>query len=167
MLIISNVLGLLASLVMVYSGSINDKKRFIFVEIIMYVLFICSQFTAGAYTATIVNFLSLIRNLIYYKDKLNMKNKLVLIGLMIIFSLLINNNGIWGIIPLIGGSLFTYCIDMKDMIKFKWVLVICSFLWFIFDIHYEIYTSSFFDIGTVITSLWSIRFLVKNKGEKC
>ena len=49
--------------------------------------------------------------------------------------------------------------DLKDMIKFKYIIIFCSVLWFIFDVNYKIFSSSLFDIMTIITSLLSIRKL--------
>jgi len=91
MILLGNIIALMASIFMVIAGLLKDRKRIIYVQSIQIFLFILSNAVLGGITGVITNLISLIRNILCYKDKFNIKVKIILIAISIIFSLLFNN----------------------------------------------------------------------------
>ena len=77
-LIIGNVAALLASIAMTLSGLFKNKKQIIFMQIIQVALAVISNLVLGGYVGAIVNFINLIRNIICYKDKLDIKGIIII-----------------------------------------------------------------------------------------
>ena len=71
-IIIGNFFALMASIFMVLSGMLKSKKKILFVQTIQITLFIISNLVLGGITGAIVNVISLVRNVLAYKDKLDL-----------------------------------------------------------------------------------------------
>ena len=100
-LVIGNLIALIASILMLYSGYIKKKQKIILVQTIQIGLSVLSNIVLGGITGAIINALSLIRNILCYKDKLNKIWKVVLILLSAILTLTFNNLGLVGLLPLV------------------------------------------------------------------
>ena len=155
-LFIGNLIALLGSFVMVYSGTIKDKKGTIFVQSIQITLLAISNIVLGGIAGFIINLINLIRNIISYKNLLNIKIKVIISIISIILTLVFNKEGLIGYLPLISTLIFTWFMSIKDIIKFKYVLAISVFLWLIYDFSIRSYTASLFDAITVVVTLLSI-----------
>ena len=161
-LFIGNLIALLGSFVMVYSGTIKDKKGTIFVQSIQIALLATSNIVLGGISGFIINSINLIRNIISYKNLLNIKMKIIISIISIILTLVFNKEGLIGYLPLISTLIFTWFMTIKDIIKFKYALAISVFLWLIYDFSIRSYTASLFDAITVVVTLLSI-IKIKNK----
>ena len=155
-LFIGNLIALLGSFVMVYSGTIKDKKGTIFVQSIQITLLAISNIVLGGIAGFIINLINLIRNIISYKNLLNIKIKVIISIISIILTLVFNKEGLIGYLPLISTLIFTWFMTIKDIIKFKYALAISVFLWLIYDFSIRSYTASLFDAITVVVTLLSI-----------
>lgn len=159
-LIIGNVIALIASLIMVGTGLVKNKKRIIYFQSIQIGLFVLSNFILGGYTGAIINILNFIRNILCYKDKLGTKEK-CLIGLIsIVLTILFNNLGIIGYLPLLASLIYLFLMNTKGIIRFKILTIIIMIMWLIYDITIKSYTSAIFDALTILTtyiSIWQIR----------
>ena len=155
-LFIGNLIALLGSFVMVYSGTIKDKKGTIFVQSIQIALLAISNIVLGGIAGFIINLINLIRNIISYKNLLNIKIKVIISIISIILTLVFNKEGLIGYLPLISTLIFTWFMTIKDIIKFKYALAISVFLWLIYDFSIRSYTASLFDAITVVVTLLSI-----------
>lgn len=161
-IVIGNIIALLASLLMVYSGLIRKKAKFIYIQTIQILLFVISNLVLGGITGAITNAFACIRNILFYKNKLKNREKIVLALITIVFSLLFNNLGIIGLLPLISTVVYTLLIDLKDVVKFKMLVIATVILWFIYDIYIQSYTSAIFDFMTIITNtiaIYKLHFL--------
>lgn len=165
-IIIGNMIALIASLLMVYTGIIKKKEKIIYFQTVQIILSIISNIILGGITGAIINGISCIRNILYYKNKLRVLEKLIIIILSIILSLLFNNLGIIGLLPLISIVMYTILIDIKDVIKFKVLIIFTMIMWFIYDITIKSYTASFFDFSTIIINIIAIlelKYRLKSK----
>ena len=119
--IIGNIVALIASIIMVYTGYIKSKNKIIFVQTIQ----------------------------------------------IIIFSLGFNNLGLLGFLPLISTVVYIILMDMKDVVKFKYLIIFTMILWFVYDLYIKSYTSACFDFMTIVVSIVSIiqikRKIINNK----
>ena len=165
-LIVGNIVALIGSLLMVYTGIIKEKKKIIFVQTIQIAFLIASNLILGGITGAIINAVSCVRNIICYKDKLGTKEKIILVIISTTLSLYFNNLGIIGLLPLISTVSYTLLMDMKDVIKFKILLIFTLVLWLIYDLYIKSYSSALFDFMNIITNLFSIYQLTKIKEVK-
>ena len=160
-IIIGNIIALIASILMTFSGLQKSKKKILFIQIIQIFLTIISNLVLGGYTGAIVNAISLIRDILLYKDKVGVKEKIILIIFAIGLSIAFNNLGLIGLLPLIATVTYMLFMDTKDVIKFKILIIISMILWFIYDLTIKSYTSSVFDILSALTHLIAIIQIIK------
>ena len=107
-LIIGNIFALMASIAMIITGILKDKKQILIVQAIQIGLFVISNLVLGGYVGAIINAISLIRNIICYKDKLGIKEIIIITILSVGLSLCFNNLGIVGLLPLIASTLYLW-----------------------------------------------------------
>lgn len=155
-LIVGNVIALVASLIMVYIGFLKDKKNIILVQTIQIVLFTISNAVLGGITGMIINGVGIFRNILGYYDKLDKKNQTIFIVVITILSLIFNDIGLIGLLPLFSTIIITIFMGCKDSIKLKWSFVVSSFLWLIYDVVIKSYTSSIFDFLCIVTNVYTI-----------
>ncbi len=149
-LVCGNFVALIASILMAYSGSVKDNKKIIYIQTIQILLLTASTLILGGYTGAIVNAISVLRNVLCYKDKLTNTMKTILILLCIPPSILFNNLGFLGLLPLVSTILYTCFMNVKSTIKLKFLLIITLILWIIYDVLIHSYTSALFELITVI-----------------
>ncbi len=166
-IILGNIIALIASLLMVYSGYIKKKEKIIFVQTIQIGLSVLSNMVLGGITGAIINALSLIRNILCYKNKLNTLAKIIITILSVVLTFMFNNLGIIGLLPLISTVVYIWLMNIKDVIKFKYLIIFTMTIWFIYDIYIMSYTSAVFDFGNIIANIISIMQIKKiKKGEQ-
>ncbi|MBQ2836418.1 MAG: YgjV family protein [Clostridia bacterium] len=164
-IIIGNIIALLASLLMVYTGLLRKKEKFIYIQTFQMLLLAISNLILGGITGVITNIFGCIRNILCYKNKLKNTEKIILVVITSVFSLCFNNLGFIGILPLISTVTYTLLIDLKDVVKFKILVILTVILWFIYDIYIQSYTSAIFDFMTIITNTIAIYKLHYSKPE--
>ena len=89
--IIGNIIALAASLLMVYTGILNNKKKILYFQTMQIGMFVISNIILGGVTGAIINILSMIRNILCYKNKLELKEKVIITILSVVLSLKVNN----------------------------------------------------------------------------
>ncbi len=155
-IIIGNIVAFIASLIMVYSGYLKQKKKILYVQTVQIGLLALSNIILGGITGAIINKINCVRNVLCYNGKLNNTAIVLLIVVSIILSLGFNNLGIIGLLPLISSTVYILFMNTQDVIKFKYVLIFTVLLWFFYDFYIKSYTAACFDILTIITSIISI-----------
>ena len=167
-LVVGNIVALIGSLLMVYTGIIKEKKKIILVQTIQIAFLVASNLILGGITGAIINAISCIRNIICYKDKLKTKEKIILVLLSTSLSLYFNNLGIIGLLPLISTVSYTLLMDLKDVVKFKILIIFTLIMWIIYDIYIKSYSSATFDFLNIITNMIAIYELkiVKYKNKE-
>ena len=161
--IIGNIVAFIGCMLMVYTGLIKEKKKIIFVQTIQIGLLIVSNVILGGITGAIINSISCIRNIICYRDKLGKKEKIILVVISTVLSLYFNNLGIIGLLPLVSTVSYTLLMEMKDVIKFKILIIFTLILWLVYDIYILSYSSAVFDFLNIITNLIAIYQIKKLK----
>lgn len=161
--IIGNIFALIASIIMVYSGALKQKKEILYTQTIQLVFFIISNIILGGITGAITNALSCIRNILCYKNKFNLKAKIILILLSTMLSLIFNQLGFIGLLPVVSTVVYTLLINTKNIIKLKSIIAFTSVMWLIYDIFIKSYTSAVFDFLSIVTSIISIFQIILKK----
>lgn len=155
-IIIGNIIALIASLLMVYSGILKKKEKIIYIQTIQIGMSVISNIILGGITGAIINCISCIRNILCYKEKLKNKEKIILTVVSVALSLYFNNLGIIGILPLISTVTYTLLMDIKDVIKFKKLIIFTMIMWLIYDVYIKSYSSAIFDFMNIVTNIFSI-----------
>lgn len=160
--IIGNIIALVASLLMVYSGTLNKKKKILYVQTIQIGLSVISNIILGGITGAIINAISMIRNIICYKDKLGFKEKIIITILSVTLCIIFNNHGIIGMLPVISTVTYIWLMNLKDIKKFKCLIAFTMLMWFIYDLVIKSYSSAIFDFLSVAINLYTA-FKMKRK----
>lgn len=162
-LIIGNIIALIASLLMVYSGMLKQKKKILYFQTIQIGLSVISNLILGGISGAIINAISLIRNILCYKDKLKTKGKIVITLLATILILKFNNLGLLGFLPLISTVTYIWLMNIKNIKKFKILIAFTMLMWFIYDLAIKSYTSAAFDALNIIVNLVTIFKIKSNR----
>lgn len=162
-IIIGNIIALIASLLMVYSGVIKQKKKILYVQIIQIGMLTISNIVLGGFVGAVVNAFNCLRNILYYNNKLSFLWKMIISIVSIVLSIKFNNLGVIGFLPLIAGLSYLWLMNIKDVVKFKVLIIFTLTLWGLYDFVIKSYSSMIFDLLTIITTSYSIYKLRKEK----
>lgn len=165
-ILIANAIALIASLLMVYTGYIKKKEKILFFQTIQIGLSVISNLILGGITGAIINALGLIRNILCYKEKLNKIAQIILIILSILLGVYFNNLALIGLLPIISNVVYIVFMNIKDVIKFKYLIIFTMTMWLVYDIYIMSYTSAVFDLGTMIANVIAVIQIKRNKGEE-
>ena len=91
-IIIGNIFGFIASIFMVYSGIVKEKNKVLFYQTLEVGIAVISYMFLGGISGAIINALNVLRNILCYKDKLNVVAKLILSILSAVLVLYFNNS---------------------------------------------------------------------------
>lgn len=160
-IIIANIVALIGSIFMILANYASDEKRCVLLQSIQIFMFIISNILLRGITGIIINTLSLIRNILTYKQKFNTYIKYFILLLIVILSIIFNNLGIIGYLPLTGTVVFTIFIDSKNNYLFRLSLSFSVLAWLIYDIYIMSYTSAIFDFLSIIGGIIAIIKLKK------
>ena len=160
-IIIGNIIALIASILMVYSGMLKQKKKILYFQTVQIEMSVISNIILGWITGAIINALSLIRNILCYKDKLLLKEKIVITFLAIILTFKFNNLGCIGLLPLISTVSYIWLMNVKNVKKFKLLIAFTMLMWFIYDIVIKSYASAIFDFMNIVANIVTV-FQIKS-----
>jgi hypothetical protein len=161
--VIANIIDLIAALIQVGSGSIKQKTKILIAQIIQLLMQAVSMLLLGGITGAINNVLSCFRNYLCYKEKLNIVWKAILIAASIGMTVLLNDQGLLGIIPAAVCTIFIIFMDVKDPVKFKF-LVTASFVpWMFYHFILKSYTGALCDAATTILNFMTLRAMIKEQ----
>ena len=169
-IIIGNAISIIAAIIMIYTGTLKNKKKIILIQSFQIFLLTISNFILGGMSGAIVNISCVIRNILEYKDKLGIKTKIVLTAVTVYFSVKYNNHGLLGYLPIISTIVYLWLINLKDIIKFKYLVIFTNSTWFLYDLLIFAVVMAVFDFVSVITNIISVIKIKKdnrlNKEEK-
>ena len=148
-IIIGNIIALIASILMVYSGMLKQKKKILYFQTVQIGMSVISNIILGGITGAIINALSMIRNILCYKNKLGLKEK-------IIITFKFNNLGYIGLLPLISTVSYIWLMNIKDVRKFKLLIIFTMLMWLIYDVVIKSYTSAIFDFMNIIANMLTL-----------
>ena len=166
-LILGNIIAFIAASLSIIIGIIKSKKKILFTQTIQYITYVIADFILGGITGAITNLISIVRNILCYKGKLNKIMIILIILVSIILTLMFNNLGFIGLLPLFNNIIYTIFINVKDELKFKILILIQMILWLIYDITIKAYTSAIFEIITIISCIiTAYQIYINRKKEK-
>lgn len=159
--IAANVIDFVAALLQVGSGAIKKKSRILTVQIIQLLMQAVSMLLLGGVTGAVSNVLSCYRNYLCYKEKLTTPWKIALIAASILMTVLLNDQGLLGMLPAAVCTVFIIFMDVKNPVKFK-LLVTLSFVpWMVYHFILGSYVGAAFDAATIITNTLTLISMTK------
>ena len=166
-IIIGNVIAFIASILMVYSGILKEKKKILFVQTIQIGLSSLGNLILGGINGAIINALGCVKNILYYKETLGLKEKIIITIIATILSIIFNNSGIIGLLPLINTIVYMWLMNQNNIIKFKFLIIFTAMLWLISDFSIKSYASVIFNFMYIIANIMAIiQIIIKNKKTK-
>lgn len=150
-IILSNIIALIASILMVIGGLFKSKKTCLIVQSIQLLITIIVSCMLGAISAIIVNGISIFRNILTYKNKLNSVIKIVMNIIVFTLTIIFAKN-IVDLFPFIAFFIYTIILDKLNDIQFKWLNNIVMILWTIYDFSFQAYIFFIFDILFIVTN---------------
>jgi len=126
-------------------------------------LYAISNLVLGGYTGAIINVLCCFRDFLCYKDKLGIKEKVIIIIASTTLSIIFNNMGWIGYLPVISTAIYIMFMSVKDVIKFKYLTIFSMVAWAIYNFYIKLYTGMAFNIFTIITCIIAIVQIYKKR----
>ena len=77
-LLIGNLIALMASILQASSGLVKDKQKIIYMHCIQKVFGVISNLVLCGITGALMNLIGFVRNVLCYKHKLGLKEKIIL-----------------------------------------------------------------------------------------
>ena len=166
MQIVANIIDFLAALIQVGTGAVKKKSRILILQIVQLLMQGVAMLLLGGVTGAVSNVLSCVRNYICYKEKLNIFWKLFFIIASIVMTVLLNNQGLLGMIPAAVCIVYIIFMDIKDPIRFK-ILVMLTFIpWLFYHFILGSYTGAASDAATIVANIVTILRMRKESVEK-
>lgn len=162
-ILIANIIDFFAAIIQIASGSIKKKSRILVVQIIQLSMQMVSMLLLGGVTGAVNNVLSCYRNYLCYKEKLNTFWKAVLIAATVAMTIVLNEQGILGIIPGTVCVVYILFMDMKDPVKFKFLVTLTTIPWFFYHFILKSYTGALCDAATVVINFITLHAMVKEQ----
>ena len=155
------VIGVFAFLILLISFWQKDRKKILFLQAVMSILYALHYFLLGAYSGSIVNIIGIFRAYTFSKKNNNKlySSNLVLYLFLVLFlvSGVITYDNIFSILPIIAALLYTLAIwnDKSSTIRIGSLFVSC--IWIIYNIivgsHVGYITESILLISTALSVL--------------
>ena len=78
-IVIGNIVALVGSVLMAYSGIIKEKPKILIVQTIQMLMLAISNIILGGVPGAIINSVNCVRNMLCYEEKLGFKEKIILV----------------------------------------------------------------------------------------
>lgn len=160
-LVIGNIFSLLCAICIAMSVVKKSKKDFMYWQIGCTLFGGIANIILYAYAAFVISSVSLIRDILSYKNKLTKNITIVLLIISIIIGLYANNLGIIGLLPIIASASYTLCIYItKNEQQMRWALVSNLSLWFIHNLYIQAYPSA---LANIVLCIWTFIQILRNR----
>ncbi|MCD7929861.1 MAG: YgjV family protein, partial [Clostridiales bacterium] len=132
------------------------------VQCLQFGLLATANLLLGAYAGAVSNAVGIARNLAFFKVAATTPLKVFFIVLQLGITLA---NGVPAPIeffPILATVVYTCALNMKNIFRFKGVLIFCQALWLVCDLVHRNYAAFVFDILTISSNVYSIVSLKRN-----
>ena len=155
-ILIGNLIALVASVLQASSGLVRNKQKIIYMHSVQKIFGVISNLVLCGITGALMNLIGFVRNVLCYKHKLGMKEKIILIILSTALSLYANEISPIAFLPMIATIIYTLLMDIKDIAKFKKLALVTTVMWFVYDVYIKSYSGAIFDFLYIITNTIAI-----------
>ncbi len=164
-IVLGNILAFIGMALLWLSSIQRTKQRMLFCQVIDSIFCTASNIVLGGFTGAIVVFMSLVRNLLAYKNMLTPKITMALLVLTTIIGLYVNKHGYIGILPIIATIEYTLWLGFGNNTAkgLKIALIINMLIWSVYDLTIYAFTTLGYDVAIVTSTLYS---LYKTRNDK-
>lgn len=166
---LEQIIGFIGFFFLGISNLQKDRKKIIIFQIISSIFFSVHYFLINALTASILNIIGIFRGLTFYNINRDKKLNNIYLSLYIMLYIIIGTltyDTIFSILPVIAYILFTISIFNKNEFKLKVYNIFVSSTWIIYDIIYSSYAGIVSDTLMIITTIFGLLILKKDKKIK-
>ena len=140
--IISQIFVIMQYSFIIATYYVKAKKKILVFNTISAISAIISFLCLGAYSGCMMSFVSIFRNILFFKMKDKDKIKLIIVLTLLLTLTIFTYNGLLSLMPAIGTLLYTLSVWQKDTKTYKKYGIFIELSWFI----YFIYVKSLFGI---------------------
>lgn len=150
--LIGNIVSFIGASLMVAIGFMKKRELILTMQCLQFGILGIANLILGGVTGFVSGLISIVRNLICRKRALTWPLKAGIMGVQILISLLVNQMGFVGWLPVIAACYYTWKIDVKSEEELKVVIIIMQAIWLVYDLLLQNYTSFCFDAFTIISN---------------
>lgn len=142
----AHICALIGFIFLIISTQVKEKNKILLFQSLFSFFFFLQYILLGVYSASILNLVSLVRNIVYYKNtnKISTYSIIILtflVGLICTICDMKNYIFIISVIPLIINLLYAYSLSKPNIVLIKKVFLVCSIIWVIYDYFVKAYVS--------------------------
>jgi len=159
-LIIGNIFSFLASVCTAVSVVKRSKTDFMYWQVGNTIFAILTNIALLSYSGVTTNSVSLVRNVLAYKNKLSFVKTAVILGISITLGMIFNNRGLIGILPVFSSAGYTLCVYLtKNEQQLRYALIVDLSLWAAYYLYIQAYPSV---ITYTILNIWTAIQIIRN-----
>ena len=162
-IIIGNILSTIASVWMIVTGVFKNKDIQIIHQTGYIFVYFLSNLVLGAYTGAVAFIITIIRNLLYYKNVWGKWIAVVFATAYFVGAYFTSSNGIVDILPPVASCVYVYAMGVNDDLRFKLLLILNIVLWFPYFVFMQNYMVVVFDVCFVVSSIIGVMRILKDK----
>lgn len=160
-LIIGNIFSLLASLCTAISVVKKNKTDFMYWQVGNTILAVITNAVLFSYSGVTTNFVSLIRNILAYKNKLSFIKTVIILSTSLFLGFMFNNRGFIGILPVFSSAGYTLCIYLtKNEQQLRYAVIVDLSFWAAYYIYIQAYPSA---ITYTLLNIWTFFQILQNR----
>ena len=160
-LMIINTIAAIGCLLLLVSNSLKKEKAMMTGQMISAVFLAAADFLAGSITGMSISVLSIGRNVLCMKDKLNKAQKAVIITLSVLIGIFANHNGLIGLLPS-AANIINTAFMKNELRRLKLIVLLTSVLWLMHDLYMGVYVTCVLDVISIVTSAIFLIRIAKN-----
>lgn len=144
----AHICALIGFIFLIISTQVKEKNKILLFQSLFSFFFFLQYILLGVYSAGILNLVSLVRNIVYYKNTNKIRTYSIiiltfLVGLICTICDMKNYIFIISVIPLIINLLYAYSLSKNNIVLIKKVFLVCSIIWVIYDYFVKAYIGLF------------------------
>ena len=160
-LLIGNAVSMIGCLIMVLIGFLKRNNHILMAQCAQCLFMGAGNLILGGVSGFISNVVSIFRNLVFLKLKNTVFLKVFFILLQLVLSWSSLTAGFISWLPLIAAALFTWCMDTKNAVKLKKVILCTQVMWLAYDLYFRNYVASAFDVMTMVSNVIGLYMVCK------
>ena len=154
----AHICALIGFIFLIISTQVKKKKEILLFQSLFSLFFFLQYLLLGVYSASILNLVSLVRNIVYYKNtnKISTYSIIILtflVGLICTICDMKNYIFIIAFIPTIINVAYSYILSKNNIVLIKKVFLVCSIMWIIYDYFVKAY------VGLICNSLEMLSYI--------
>lgn len=158
----AQLLGLFYALFLFFSILGKSTKQILFMQTISFLFKSFHYYLLGGISGFVTSFISMLRNIIFYRIKENYILTIIFILIYIIIGIVTYNSS-YSLLPVIATTVYTLIINYDNPKYLRLGMLFTSITWLIYNIYIISYSGIIIQIIMIITNIFAIIKLDKKK----